>query len=129
LPDNKLIRIVSDLKKKDKVLMELKSIRKHSTDGILQYNYKMAGTATGRFTVSSPPLHNFSSKTVEKSTFMLPEEDNCAKYDLRGLLLDTKGVFHLDFSSQENRMASYLCKNERRILGEKSFINLMRAKG
>jgi len=76
-------------------------MRKHQ--GLLRYGYQMAGTATGRFTLSRPAIHNFSAKGIDTSTFVLPEEQQLsevnARYDLRSLLIQGEGVYKLDFAT------------------------------
>jgi len=51
-PDNKILHALGDLSKKNKILGDLKNMRKMAEDDILGYGYKTAGTVTGRFTTS-----------------------------------------------------------------------------
>ena len=119
VPDNKLLPIVRDFKKKDQLWGELKNTRKMQTNGILRYGYQMAGTATGRFTSSKPAIHNFSAKSLDPAIFTLTEEQSLTKeeieqrYDIRTLLLKGEGVYRLDFATQENRMVAYLTENSK----------------
>jgi len=104
-PKNYLLKILRDFYKKNKVLSILQNIHKNTDlkHGLLRYNYKLAGTSTGRFTASAPPFHNFSNRKIDPSTFIFDEEKSLTsqqienRYNLRNLLLKAEGTFSLDF--------------------------------
>lgn len=135
MPDNPLLKVLSDFHKKDKILGQLKNIRSNAEGNLLCYGYKMAATATGRFTTSAPAFHNFAKRESKLDTFCLLEEQNLApelitkRYCLRHSLLQEPGVFSLDCQAQEDRMSTYLVEiprdaevfiNNRDIHGEKA---------
>lgn len=119
MPDNPLLKVLSDFHKKDKILGQLKKIRANAEGNLLRYGYKMAGTVTGRFTTASPAFHNFAKREPKAESFCLAEEQDLAleliskRYCLRNLLIQHEGVFSLDFQAQEDRMSTYLVENPR----------------
>jgi len=73
-PDNQIIKLFNDFKKKEKTITYLTSIQTKSHQGVLQYDYQTCGTATGRFTTSRPPFHNFPKRPPNPKTLTLQEE-------------------------------------------------------
>lgn len=77
------------------------------------------GTATGRLTSSQPALHNFAKKVPDRAWMVLKDELALSddklmeRYCLRNLVLKGKGIFQMDFMTQENRAAAYACGDER----------------
>lgn len=113
-PNNPIIKLVNDLRRKESIIEDLITIRDKSSQGILQYGYMTCGAATGRFITSRPAFHNFSKEAPNPNTLTLQEEIEAPpevledRYNMRAFLLKRPATYFLDFKNQEYREMAYI---------------------